>query len=115
METAAYVSSKKRLQISINLILMCIVTGIMMLALTTALPELMREMQIQTTTAQWLTSSYNLVMGITMLCTGFLITRFPVRRLYPACTAVFMIGLVICGAAAGFVPMLIGRLLQAFG
>ena len=115
MEDVRAITGGGRIQITVNLILMCVVTGLMLMALTTALPALMGDMQIPATTAQWLTSAYNLVMGVTMLSTGFLITRFPSKRLYLVCIGVFMAGLALCGMAGGFVTLLIGRLLQAFG
>jgi len=84
-------------------------------ALTTALPQIMKDFGITATTGQWLTSIYSLVMGILVLATPFLIKRFPTKWLYVASLGVFTFGLVLSAFTASFTVMMAGRVLQAAG
>ena len=58
--------------------------------MSVALPELMREFEVQATTAQWLTTAFLLTMADVIPITGFLLTRFPLRRVFMAAMISFL-------------------------
>lgn len=108
-------TEKKRMLIFVNVVISCIACSMLATALSTALPPIVRDMNISVTTGQWLTSGYSLMMAITMPLTAFLVNRFPTKRLYCTAIMIFSIGLVICAVAPSFPLMMTGRLLQAVG
>lgn len=108
-------TEKKRMLIFVNVVISCIACSMLATALSTALPPIVRDMNISVTTGQWLTSGYSLMMAITMPLTAFLVNHFPTKRLYCTAIMIFSIGLVICAVAPSFPLMMIGRLLQAAG
>lgn len=114
-DKTAVLPKKKRTLIFINLLISCIASSLLATALTTALPPIIEEINVNVTTGQWLTSGYSLAMGIMMPLTAFLITRFPTRKLYISSIALFIAGLVICVVSKSFAVMMIGRVLQACG
>ena len=56
--------SKKKACIFCVLLSSCIISSMVQTALNTALALIMEEMSVSAGTAQWLASSYSLVMGI---------------------------------------------------
>lgn len=106
-------TDKKRTLIFLNLLITCIASSFLSTAMTTALSPVMKVLQIDTATGQWLTSGYSLAMGIMMPLTAFLITRFPTRRLYITAISLFLAGLTVCIFAPNFPIMMAGRILQA--
>lgn len=83
--------------------------------LNVALPHLMTEFGVETSTIQWLTTGYMLVNGVLIPLSAFLIARFGSRSLFLAAMSFFTIGTLICGIAANFPIMMTGRLIQAIG
>ncbi|MGG3642860.1 DHA2 family efflux MFS transporter permease subunit [Bacillus gobiensis] len=83
--------------------------------LNVALPHLMTEFGVDTSTIQWLTTGYMLVNGILIPLSAFLITRFGSRSLFLTAMLFFTIGTLICGIATNFPIMMTGRLIQAIG
>lgn len=83
--------------------------------LAPALPSIMKDMQINASTAQWLTTGFMLVNGIMIPITAYLIDRFTTRKLFFASMGIFTLGTFICGIAPSFPIILIGRMLQAAG
>lgn len=109
------ITNQKRTLIFINLLISCIASSMLATALTTALPAITQDLNIDVITGQWLTSGYSLAMGIMMPLTAFLITRFKTRKLYIASILIFIVGLVVCVTAPNFYVMMCGRILQASG
>jgi len=93
----------------------CIICSFVQTALNVAIAPIMTAMNIPASDAQWLTSTYSLVMGIMVLATAYLIRRFPARPLFMVTMAVFMVGLAMSALAGNFSVLLLGRLLQAIG
>ncbi|MCM1412052.1 MAG: MFS transporter [Lachnospiraceae bacterium] len=108
-------TSKKRMLIFVNVVISCIACSMLATALSTALPPIIRDLDISVTTGQWLTSGYSLMMAITMPLTAFLVNRFPTKRLYCSAIMIFIVGLVVCAFSVNFPVMMAGRLLQAAG
>ena len=83
--------------------------------MSVALPSLMVSLQITAATAQWLTTGYLLTMAIVIPLTGYLLQRFPLRRVYFAAMGLFAAGTLIAALAPGFDMLLAGRIVQASG
>ncbi|MBW3091495.1 DHA2 family efflux MFS transporter permease subunit [Bifidobacterium sp. 82T10] len=108
-------SNRRRALIFVNIMLSCIATTIMATALTTALPPIVADLNVDMQTGQWLTSGYSLAMGIVMPLTAFLITRFPTKPLYLTGAALFIAGSLVCVAPVPFAVIMVGRVIQACG
>ena len=80
-----------------------------------AIPDIMKDLHITVSTAQWLSTGYMLVLGIMIPFTAFLIDRFKTRTLYFAAMGIFTIGTIIGATATGFDTLIAARLLQAAG
>ncbi|MBT1034764.1 DHA2 family efflux MFS transporter permease subunit [Canibacter sp. lx-45] len=83
--------------------------------MSVALPVLMREMHVDASTGQWLTTAFLLTMSVVIPITGTLIRRFATRFLYFVAMAAFMFGTILCAAAPVFEVLLAGRIVQATG
>lgn len=85
------------------------------LQLSAALPTIVSDFGISVTTGQWLTSIFQLVMGVMVPLTAYLTRRFSTRQIVIASMAVFTVGSVFAWLGPTFVLVLIGRLLEAVG
>lgn len=83
--------------------------------LTPALPSIMREMNVDASTAQWLTTGFMLVNGIMIPVTAYLIERFTTRKLFFISMGVFTLGTFIAAISTNFSMVLLARVLQAAG
>lgn len=80
-----------------------------------ALPQIMKQLNIQPSTGQWLSTSYMLTMAIVIPVTGFLLQRFTMRSLYVLAMGLFSIGTLLGALAPDFNLLLIARIIQAAG
>lgn len=80
-----------------------------------AITPIMHALDITKGMAQWLTTSYLLVIAILVPVSAFLIQRFTTRQLYLTAMGLFGIGTVIAGFAPVFPVLLLGRIIQAAG
>lgn len=108
-------TNKKRRLIFSNIVISCIASSMLATALTTALPAMVKDLNITVATGQWMTSGYTLVTGIMMPLTAFLITRFSTRKLFLSSQFIFILGLALCAVAPNFFLIMAARLLQAVG
>lgn len=83
--------------------------------LGTALPPIMKDLQLSESTVQWLQSVFMLVNGIMIPVTAFLIDKFTTRKLFLTAMTLFAIGTFIAAIAPNFSLLLIGRIFQASG
>lgn len=83
--------------------------------LNIALPSIMKDLEIEASTVQWLTTGFMLVNGILIPLSAFLIQKFSVRQLFLAAMALFTIGTIVAGFAHNFPLLLTGRMTQASG
>lgn len=80
-----------------------------------ALPELMHEFAVPAATAQWLTTAFLLTMAVVIPVTGFLLNRYPLRRVFIAAMLSFATGTLIAALAPTFSVLVAGRVVQALG
>ncbi len=84
-------------------------------ALNVAFPSLMRQFGIGTSTVQWATTGYLLVLAIVLPVSSYLKRSFATRHLFVASTVLFIVGTVLCAATPVFAGLLAGRMLQGLG
>lgn len=80
-----------------------------------ALPALMNEFNISTSTGQWLSTGFMLVNGILVPISAYLIQTFTYRKLFLAAMLFFTAGSIVCAIAVNFPIMMAGRVIQAVG
>lgn len=80
-----------------------------------ALPVMISDFNISTSTAQWLTTGFMLVNGILVPISAFLIQRFTYRQLFLTAMLFFTLGSFICAISFNFPMMMTGRVIQAVG
>ncbi|MGL5417599.1 MAG: MDR family MFS transporter [Clostridium sp.] len=80
-----------------------------------AIPDIMKELHISVSTAQWLSTGYMLVLGIMIPFTAFLIDKFKTKTLFIIAMGIFTIGTIIGARAGSFDTLITARLLQAAG
>jgi EmrB/QacA subfamily drug resistance transporter len=83
--------------------------------MSVAIPELMKDFDINASTAQWLTTGYMLVNGVLIPITAFLMQRFTTRQLFQSSMIIFLVGTIVSAVATNFPVLLTGRLVQAVG
>ena len=80
-----------------------------------ALPRLMTDLNITATTAQWLSTVFMLTMAVVIPVTGFLLLRLETRTVFLLAMTLFSLGTLLAAVSAGFVPLLLARVVQAVG
>ncbi|HEU4850145.1 MAG TPA: DHA2 family efflux MFS transporter permease subunit [Terrimesophilobacter sp.] len=80
-----------------------------------ALPVLMRELRVDASAAQWLSTAFMLTMAVVIPITGWLIQRFNTRPVFIAAMTLFTVGTLIAAIAPGFAVLLLARVVQASG
>ncbi|KXG09367.1 Multidrug export protein EmrB [Anoxybacillus sp. P3H1B] len=80
-----------------------------------ALPHMMNDFNVETSTIQWLVTGYMLVNGVLIPISPFLIAKFPTKKLFLSGMAFFALGAFVCSLAPSFGVILTGRLIQAVG
>lgn len=85
------------------------------LQLSAALPTIVSEFNISVTTGQWLTSIFQLVMGVMVPLTAYLTRRFSTRQIVITSMVVFTAGSLMAWVSPTFILVLLGRMLEAIG
>ncbi|WP_087004292.1 MDR family MFS transporter [Brevibacterium yomogidense] len=80
-----------------------------------AIPELNISLGIPPEQGQWFTSAFMLTMAVVIPTTGFVLQRFTTRQVFLAAMITFSVGTALCLVASGFIPLLVGRIVQAAG
>ena len=106
---------EKRIPLFIVLLSGAFITILNQTLLGTALPPIMKDLQVSESTVQWLQSIFMLVNGIMIPVTAFLIERFTSRQLFLTAMSIFAVGTLLCAVGIDFSMLLIGRVLQAAG
>lgn len=83
--------------------------------LNIALPEIMIDLNIDASTAQWLVTGYMLINGILIPASAFFIQRYSNRSIFIVAMSLFAVGTLFAAIAPVFSVLLIGRMIQASG
>ena len=81
--------------------------------LTPALPTIMGDLGVSSTTVQWLTSGYALTEAVVIPLAAYLMGRFSTRRLFIGGLALFGCGSLVAALSPAFPLLLAGRVMQA--
>ena len=114
----AFVNGKLTHEAFLSLAILTVITflgNFTQLQLASALPTIVDEFHITLTTGQWLTSVFQLVMGVMVPLTGFLTKRFSTRQIVITSMAVFTLGSLLSWQSQTFALVLLGRILEAVG
>lgn len=106
---------KQHIPLMIVLLSGAFITILNQTLLGTALPPIMKDLQINENTVQWLQSIFMLVNGIMIPITAFLIDRFTTRKLFLTAMGIFTLGTLASAIAPNFATLLVGRILQGTG
>lgn len=80
-----------------------------------ALPNIIADLHLDLTDAQWVNSLYAVVLAALLLSTGKLADRWGRKGLFLAGLVVFMLGSLLAAAAAASGPLIAARAVQAVG
>lgn len=108
-------SSKERNLTFTVLLIGTLISSLLQTALTTALPDIIKEFNVTANAGQWLTSGFSLAMGIMIPATAFLIKRLPTKVLFIASMVLFGGGSLLAAIAPIFPILLAGRIIQSLG
>lgn len=109
-------------KIDLKLILSIIAAGIMSFsgvvvetAMNVTFPTLMKEFNIGTSTVQWITTGYLLVLASIIPASSYLKKRFTTKALFVTAICLFLAGTVMAAVTPVFSLLLAGRLIQGVG
>ena len=105
--------AKNQLQMVMVLLVGAFVAVLNATLLTPALPTIMADMGLASTTVQWLTSGYALTEAVVIPLAAYLMGRFSTRRLFIGGMTLFAAGSVVAAIAPVFPLLLLGRVMQA--
>lgn len=83
--------------------------------LNTALPSIMRELNINESTSQWLVTGFMLVNGVMIPLTAYLMDRIKTRPLYLAAMGTFLVGSIVAAMAPNFGVLMLARVIKLWG
>ena len=105
--------AKNQLQMIVVLLAGAFVAVLNATLLTPALPTIMADMGIASTTVQWLTSGYALTEAVIIPLAAYLMGRFSTRKLFIGGMTLFAAGSLVSAVAPVFPLLLLGRVMQA--
>lgn len=83
--------------------------------MASALPSIMFDFGIDAGIGQWLTSAYLLFLGVMVPCTGYMMEKISVRKLYSGAMGLFSAGCILAVVSDDFTLLLFSRIVQALG
>ena len=109
-------------KIDAKLVLSILAAGIMSFsgvvvetAMNVTFPTLMKEFGIGTSTVQWITTGYLLILAVIIPTSSYLKKRFTTKALFVTDISLFIVGTVMAAVTPVFSLLLVGRLIQGVG
>ncbi|KRK46110.1 DHA2 family efflux MFS transporter permease subunit [Dellaglioa algida] len=106
-------TNKKRNTIGAILLLATFAALLNQTLMITALPKLISVLNVNFATAQWLTTGYILMVGISTPLSATLYEKYSTRQIFIGIMVVFLVGSLVASSGANFWAILLGRLIQA--
>ncbi len=103
---------------TITLIIFIIAAALLSTAqsiVTTGLSEIMIDFQISSTTAQWIYSSFLLVLGVMIPISAYIFRRFKIKIILLFSLILFLIGSIISYISPNIEVLITSRVIQALG
>lgn len=114
--------SNTKAKIPINVLLAVIATGLMSFcgvivetSMNISFPTLMKEFSVTTSTVQWMTTIYLLVVAIVVPLSSFFKKNFRTKHLFIVSNLLFILGVIVDAVAPAFPILLLGRVIQGLG
>ncbi len=82
---------------------------------TTGISGIMADFHISSTTAQWIYSSFLLVLGVMIPLSAFFTRRFKIKTILLSALSLFLIGSLIAFIAPNIETLILARVIQAIG
>ena len=82
---------------------------------TTGISGIMTDFNVSSTTAQWIYSSFLLVLGVMIPLSAFFIRRFKVKTIFMVSSLIFLIGAIVSFIAPNIEILVFSRVLQSIG
>lgn len=79
---------------------------------TVALPFIMKELNADVNTAQWIVTGFMLAMGTVAPLVGYLGEKYSYKRLYIGCLLGLMVSSILCGVSTSIGTLILFRILQ---
>ncbi len=83
--------------------------------LTTALPSIMKDFNIEYSQVQWLTTAFLLTNAVVIPLSTLVIQRFTTLQVFLTGIFIFFIGTIVGGFSPNFSMLLIARIIQVLG
>ncbi|MBX3090882.1 MAG: multidrug efflux MFS transporter [Cryobacterium sp.] len=113
-DTTVETSARNRLVIALMLVSAFVVI-LNETIMGVAIPVLMRDLRVDASAAQWLSTAFMLTMAVVIPVTGWLIQRFNTRPVFIAAMVLFSAGTLLAAVAPGFSILVVARVVQACG
>ena len=82
---------------------------------TTGISGIMTDFNVSSTTAQWIYSSFLLVLGVMIPLSAFFMRRFKVKTIFMVSSLIFLIGAIVSFIAPNIEILVFSRVLQSIG
>ncbi|HCD08762.1 MAG TPA: MFS transporter [Lactobacillus sp.] len=109
-------------KIPLKVLLAVIATGLMSFcgvivetSMNISFPTLMKEFNVTTSTVQWMTTIYLLIVAIIVPLSSFFKRNFKTKSLFICANLFFILGILIDAIAPTFPILLLGRVIQGLG
>lgn len=109
-------------KISLSTLLSVIAAGIMSFcgvvietSMNITFPTLMKDFSVNTSTVQWMTTIYLLIVSIVVPLSAILNRSFKTKSLFVVGNLLFILGVILDLCAPTFTILLLGRVVQGFG
>ena len=82
---------------------------------TTGIAGIMADFHVSSTTAQWVYSSFLLVLGVMIPLSAYITRRFKVKTILISSLALFLVGSLLAYISPNIIVLIIARVIQAIG
>ena len=82
---------------------------------TTGLSGIMGDFHVNSTTVQWIYSSFLLVLGVMIPTSALIARKYSIRKIIIVCLGLFLIGSIICYVSPTIHVLILGRIIQGIG
>jgi len=82
---------------------------------TTGIAGIMADFHVSSTTAQWIYSSFLLVLGVMIPLSAYITRRFKVKTILLSSLALFLVGSLLAYVSPNIIVLIIARVIQAIG
>ena len=82
---------------------------------TTGIAGIMADFHVSSTTAQWIYSSFLLVLGVMIPLSAYITRRFKVKTILLSSLVLFLVGSLLAYVSPNIIVLIIARVIQAIG